>query len=87
MSEIKLKVLYFASLGENLGLQEETLKLTQSLETVEGLKAHLASRGGKWSALADDTSLRCAVDQAIAQDHTPLKNAVEIAFFPPVTGG
>ena len=85
---MKVKVLYFAGLREQLGKPAEDLDLSASVSTVAGLRAFLMSRGGAWqSALAQGRALRVAVNQEMAQPATPVKPGDEIAFFPPVTGG
>jgi molybdopterin synthase sulfur carrier subunit len=38
-------------------------------------------------ALSRQRAVRCAVDQRMADDATLLRAGVEVAFFPPVTGG
>jgi molybdopterin synthase sulfur carrier subunit len=38
-------------------------------------------------ALARRRAVRCALDQTMADDATPLHDGAELAFFPPVTGG
>lgn len=56
--------------------------------TVEGLLTQLRSRGGVWAdALGAERRWRVAVNQEMAEIHTPLKSGDEIALFPPVTGG
>ena len=83
---MKVKVLYFAGLREQLGTSGEDLDV--STTTVAALRAQLMSRGGAWqSALAQGKALRVAVNQEMAQPSTPVKPGDEIAFFPPVTGG
>jgi molybdopterin synthase sulfur carrier subunit len=83
---MKIKVLYFAGLREQLGTAGEDLDA--SATTVAGLRSMLMARGGAWqSALAQGKALRVAVNQEMAQPTTPVKPGDEIAFFPPVTGG
>ena len=83
---MKVKVLYFAGLREQLGTAGEDLDLAST--TVAGLRSQLIARGGAWqSALAQGKSLRVAVNQEMAQPTTPVKPGDEVAFFPPVTGG
>ena len=83
---MKVKVLYFAGLREQLGTSSEDLDVAQT--TVAGLRSQLIARGGAWqSALAPGKALRVAVNQEMAQPTTPVKPGDEIAFFPPVTGG
>ena len=85
---MKVKVLYLASLREQLGKAGEDLEISPSASTVAGLRALLMARGGPWqSALAQGKALRVAVNQEMAQPTTAVKPGDEVAFFPPVTGG
>lgn len=85
---MKIKVLYFAGLREQLGSSGEDLDAAPAVTTVAGLRTLLMSRGGPWqSALAQGRALRVAVNQEMAQPTTPVKPGDEVAFFPPVTGG
>jgi molybdopterin synthase sulfur carrier subunit len=85
---MKVKLLYFAGLREQLGKPGEELELSAAMSTVAGLRTHLMARGGAWqSALAQGKALRVAVNQEVAQPATPVKPGDEVAFFPPVTGG
>lgn len=81
-----VKVLYFASLREALGQAEEQLD-TQA-QTVEALLNELCARGPQWqAALCENPHLQIAVNQTVAERTSPLAEGVEVAFFPPVTGG
>jgi molybdopterin synthase sulfur carrier subunit len=85
---MKVKILYLASLREQLGKAGEDLEIPPATSTVAGLRALLMARGGAWqSALAQGRALRVAVNQEMAQPATAVKPGDEIAFFPPVTGG
>jgi sulfur-carrier protein len=85
---LKVKVLFFASLREQLGAPALELELPAGVATVGALRAHLRSRGGAWeSALGEQKALRMALNQEMAQAASPLAAGDEIAFFPPVTGG
>jgi molybdopterin synthase sulfur carrier subunit len=85
---MKVKVLYFAGLREQLGRSDEDLELSAAMSTVAGLRTHLMARGGAWqAALAQGKALRVAVNQEMAQPTTPVRPGDEVAFFPPVTGG
>jgi molybdopterin synthase sulfur carrier subunit len=82
-----IRILYFASLRERVGLAEESLPADASL-TVADLLERLRSRGEPWaSALAADVRIMAAVNQEIARPETPVADGDEVAFFPPVTGG
>jgi molybdopterin synthase sulfur carrier subunit len=85
---MKVKVLFFASLREQLGRAGEEIELPEDVATVGGLRTHLMARGGAWStALADGRRLRAAVNQKLAAPEAMLRAGDEVAFFPPVTGG
>jgi len=85
---MKVKILYLASLREQLGKSGEDLDIPPATSTVAGLRTLLMARGGPWqSALAQGKALRVAVNQEMAQPTTSVKSGDEVAFFPPVTGG
>jgi molybdopterin synthase sulfur carrier subunit len=85
---MKLKVLFFAGLREQLGTSGEEIELPAGVGTVSALRTHLKSRGGAWqAALADGRLLRMAVNQEMAKPEASIKPGDEVAFFPPVTGG
>ena len=85
---MKIKVLFFANLREQLGTNAEVVDLPDSASTVAGLRMHLMRRGGAWSdVLADMKVVRVAVNQDMAAANAPLNHGDEVAFFPPVTGG
>ncbi|MDA1117419.1 MAG: molybdopterin converting factor subunit 1 [Proteobacteria bacterium] len=85
---MKVKVLFFASLREQLGTAAEDLDLPAGVGNVAALRSHLRGRGGAWElALADGKLVRAAVNQDMAPPTTSLKAGDEVAFFPPVTGG
>lgn len=85
---MKIRLLYFAGLREQLGTAGEELELPPGVGTVAALRAHLRQRGPAWqAALADGKLLRTAVNQNMASAETKLAPGDEVAFFPPVTGG
>ncbi|MBP8120714.1 MAG: molybdopterin converting factor subunit 1 [Burkholderiales bacterium] len=82
-----LRVLFFASLREQLGVAEQALDVPVPA-TVGALVTQLRARGETWSeVLAAGKRWRVAVNQDMATLETPLKSGDEIAIFPPVTGG
>lgn len=86
---MKIQVRYFASLREALG-RGEAIELAAAgpAPTVAALRDALVARGGRHAELlARGRAVRCAVNQAMADDATPIPAAAEVAFFPPVTGG
>lgn len=85
---MKVKVLYFAALREQLGTAGEEIELPAGVGTVAALRSHLRGRGGAWEfALAEGKLVRAALNQDMAPPAAALKAGDEVAFFPPVTGG
>ncbi|MDA1118511.1 MAG: molybdopterin converting factor subunit 1 [Proteobacteria bacterium] len=85
---MKVSVLYFASLREQLGNAGEELDLPQTITTITALKAHLRERGGAYeTAFAEKALVRAAVNQEMVKADAAFKAGDELAFFPPVTGG
>jgi molybdopterin synthase sulfur carrier subunit len=82
-----IKILYFASLRETLGLGQESLELPATIDSVATLRNHLAARGEPWAALAKMKNLRAAVNQRVVKADNAIVDGDEVAFFPPVTGG
>lgn len=85
---MKVKVLFFAALREQLGKGSEEIDLPSGVTTVGGLREHLRERGGAWAmAFAPARNVRAAVNQEMVQLAAPITGGDEVAFFPPVTGG
>lgn len=83
---IKIHLLFFGGLREQLSTAAETLELEAA--TVADVLAVLRARGGVWQQSLDDSqALAFAVGQHFAVAETPIKNGDEVAIFPPVTGG
>jgi molybdopterin synthase sulfur carrier subunit len=85
---VKVKVLFFASLREQLGTPGEEIELPAGVTTVGGLRHYLSGKGNSWkAALAEGKLVRMAVNQDMVQQTAVIKAGDEVAFFPPVTGG
>lgn len=85
---MKVKLLFFAGLREQLGTPGEEIELPAGVSTVAGLRLHLRSRGGAYErAFSEKTLVRAAVNQDMVQPTAAIKAGDEVAFFPPVTGG
>jgi molybdopterin synthase sulfur carrier subunit len=81
-----ITVRYFASLRERLGAAE-TVSVAAGT-TLGQLRDALIARGGAHAdALARGRAVRCALNQLMADEATPVPAGAEVAFFPPVTGG
>ncbi|HEX7645596.1 MAG TPA: molybdopterin converting factor subunit 1 [Burkholderiaceae bacterium] len=85
---MKLDIRYFASVREKLGMAQENVELPAGIATVGGVRNFLVARGGVWAEVLDGKrALRMAYNQQMADAATPVAEAGEVAFFPPVTGG
>lgn len=85
---MKLELRFFASLREGLGLARESVTTPSEVKTIADLRSYLAQRGNPWAeVLASAKVIRCALNQEMVADSTPLVDGAEVAFFPPVTGG
>ncbi len=85
---MKVKLLFFAGLREQLGTSGEEIELPSGVTTVAGLRAHLGTRGGQYaSAFSGKKLIRTAINQDMAAPTARIKAGDEVAFFPPVTGG
>lgn len=85
---MQVRILYFARLREQIGMADESVTLPASVRTAGDLRGWLVARGAPYAdALAAGRAVRMSVAQAMATPETPLADGVEVAFFPPVTGG
>lgn len=78
-----MKILYFASLREALGINSEEIIMPEKM-TVNSLRKLLINKYGDNQF---PNNILCAVNHEIANDATQLNNNDEVAFYPPVTGG
>ncbi len=83
-----LRVLYFASVREGVGVGEELVDAPPDIATVEALVDWLATTSDAHrNAFADRGRLRAAIDGRFVPLDAELGEPVEVALFPPVTGG
>lgn len=83
-----IRLLYFAWVREKIGHGSESIALPSNVTTVRDLVRWLKTRGANYeAAFAKDDLVRAAIDQRHVKPETPIGEAREIAFFPPVTGG
>ncbi len=85
---MKIRVRYFASVRETLGVSEEWVSLPESVRTVGDVLAFLRERGKDWAdALSEEKGLKTACNLKMTGPAALLTEGCEVAFFPPVTGG
>lgn len=83
-----MKLLYFATVREAVGLSCEERALPQDALTVGDCVAWLARQSAEHAAaLGNQSRLRFALDQNMVTVDALLGDAQELAIFPPVTGG
>jgi molybdopterin synthase sulfur carrier subunit len=83
-----LKLLYFAWVRERLGKAEERIDPPAGVATVGELMAWLARRDEQYAfAFENAKVIRAAIDHRHVRPDAAIKDASEIAFFPPMTGG
>ena len=83
-----MRILYFAWIRERVGKSEEEIELPGTVSTIDDLVAWLKKRGDEYAHAFDNPkTVRAAIDRVHVLPTTQIKNAHEIAFFPPMTGG
>jgi molybdopterin converting factor subunit 1 len=81
---IKIKLFFFATIRELVGLDSLMLELPEQL-TVRDLKTYLATQYIPLKTHLDTTLV--SVDREFASDDDLINDGAEIGFFPPVSGG
>lgn len=85
---MKIEILYFAYLREQLGFDSEEAQLPTDVQTVGALRDWLIEKGEPYaSAFANLKRIRAALNEELASDDAAIKEGDVVAFFPPVTGG
>jgi molybdopterin synthase sulfur carrier subunit len=83
-----VRLRYFAWVRERVGKPEEDVDVPTEVKTVGELVQWLSKRGEEYAhAFENAKVIRAAVDKTHVQPSAPIKDAREIAFFPPMTGG
>ena len=82
-----VKIVFFASLREKLGVNSVDLQISDS-SSVSSLISQLADQhSAEWLAILTAKNIRIAVNQNIIREDICVADGDEVAFFPPVTGG
>ncbi len=82
--DCEIKVLFFASLREQVGRAELLIHATSIGDVMAALRAMLSA-----SAIEslEQENVRIAVNQQLIDGEISLKQGDEVAFLPPITGG
>ena len=84
----KITIRYFARLREQLGVEQETVEVADTVDSIAQLKEFLKNRGEPWQkAMTSAPSILVAVNQTMAPQTQIISDGDEVAFFPPLTGG
>ena len=78
-----MKILYFASLKENLNTAHDEINVVSPV-SISSIKIQLIE---KYGAQYFPKNIMCAVNHEMANENTKVCENDEVAFFPPVTGG
>ena len=83
-----MRALYFACLREHIGKAEEEIAPPDNVKTVGELMGWLSAKGENYAAaFANIKTTRAALDRTHVKHDALIRDAREIAFFPPMTGG
>ena len=78
-----MKILYFASLKENLNTAQDEIYVASPV-SISSIKKQLIEKYGEQHF---PDNILCAVNHEMANESTKVCESDEVAFFPPVTGG
>ena len=78
-----MKILYFASLKENLNTADDEINVVSPV-SISSIKKQLIDKYGEQHF---PDNILCAVNHEMANESTKVCESDEVAFFPPVTGG
>ena len=84
---MKIDVLFFASLREELGVDAIELQLSEVASRRMLLDTLIAELGEEKVALLLSEDVSIAVNQTIETGDFALSSGDEVAFLPPITGG
>ena len=81
------KVVFFASIREDVGCDELNLSLSDDVHLADIISMVAADCGEHCHAVLTAENVKVAVNQALITGNPMISNGDEVAFLPPVTGG
>ncbi|TDH72680.1 hypothetical protein CCR75_002755 [Bremia lactucae] len=83
---MEIKVLYFASVREEIGVREEILEIVDTgIVTLASLRGLLIKMYPHVAAIIESIALACNLEYS--EDDMALQNGDEVALIPPISGG
>jgi sulfur-carrier protein len=83
-----ITVRFFSMVREALGVEELSVELSDSINSVASLKRALADQNGAiWDETLHQPNLVHALNQRVVRIEAAVVDGDEVAFFPPMTGG
>lgn len=81
-------MIYFSWIRENIGKNEENIEVPENIKTIKELIEWLKTKGEEYKQTFENAeNIKVAIDQEHVKHETTIKNAKEIALFPPMSGG
>ena len=82
-----IKLLFFASLREELGCESLEVEFKEPIRLSEMIKQVEEKKGRYWGEILAGESVKIAINKEIVVNDELLTDGCEVAFLPPVTGG
>lgn len=83
--KVVLKVLFFASVREQLGTEHITCAFAPTIDAL--ISFLIDTYGVEWGKILRAPNIIVAVNHEVVSPNYELNDGDEVAFFPPVTGG
>ncbi len=82
-----IKLVFFASLREELGCESLEVEFKEPITLSEMIKQVEEKEGRRWGEVLAGESVKIAINKEIVVNDELLSDGCEVAFLPPVTGG
>ena len=82
-----IKLIFFASLREELGCESLEMEFKEPLKLSEMIKQVEEKKGRHWGKVLAGEAVNIAINKEIVVNDQLLSDGCEVAFLPPVTGG